>query len=69
MPQKLCSLPPPLSAGYLADLHSFDPSTMMWTLLSGAADSGRPAARIFHGFTSAGGKLYVHGGSGGGGEW
>ena len=35
---------------------------MTWKLLSGAADSGRPPARFYHGFTSAGGKLYVHGG-------
>ncbi len=53
----------PPSAGYLDDLHSFDPATMAWTLLSAAADSApAPSARYWHGFTSAGGKLYVHGG-------
>jgi hypothetical protein len=36
---------------------------MTWTLLSDAAHDGRPAARHGHGFTSAGGKLYVHGGA------
>jgi hypothetical protein len=51
------------SAGYLDDLHSFDPATMTWTLLSAAADSApAPSARYGHGFTSAGGKLFVHGG-------
>jgi hypothetical protein len=60
-------LPSPLSAGRLDessldDLHSFDPATMTWTLLSAADDAGRPSARANHGFTSAGGLLYVHGG-------
>ncbi len=44
------------------DLHSFDPATMTWTLLSAANDTRRPSARAEHGFTSAGGLLYVHGG-------
>ena len=56
--------PPPPSAGLLGDLHSFDPATMTWTLLSAADDAPRPSARWFHGFTSAGGLLYVHGGRG-----
>jgi hypothetical protein len=46
----------------LDDLHSFDPINMTWTLLSAAEDGARPSARRSHGFTSAGGKLYVHGG-------
>jgi hypothetical protein len=51
-------------AGYLDGLHSFDPATMAWTLLSAAANSSSaPYARALHGFMSAGGKLYVHGGS------
>jgi hypothetical protein len=37
---------------------------MNWTLLSAALDAPRPSARRWHGFTSAGGKLYVHGGDG-----
>ncbi len=49
-------------AGFLDDLHVFDPATMTWTLLSVAYDAGRPSARSGHGFTSAGGRLYVHGG-------
>ncbi len=61
MPSLLCSL---LSAGFLDDLHSFDPATMTWTLLSAANDTRRPSARADHGFTSAGGLLYVHGGFG-----
>ncbi len=60
MPSLFCSLPP---ARYLDDLHSFDPATMTWTLLSAANDTRRPSARSAHGFTSAGGRLYVHGGS------
>jgi hypothetical protein len=60
MPFLSYSLP---SAGYLDDLHSFDPATMTWTLLSAANDTHRPSARSDHGFTSAGGLLYVHGGS------
>jgi hypothetical protein len=54
----------PPSADYLDDLHAFDPATMTWTLLSAALDGPRPSARDSHGFTSAGGKLYVHGGWG-----
>ena len=53
----------PPSADVLGDLHSFDPATMTWTLLSAADDARRPSARAGHGFTSAGGLLYVHGGS------
>ncbi len=59
MPSLLCPVP---SAGLLDDLHSFDPATMTWTLLSAANDTRRPSARAEHGFTSAGGLLYVHGG-------
>jgi hypothetical protein len=48
------------------DLHSFDPDTMAWTQLSAngsaANDSVWPAARYWHGFASAGGLLFVHGG-------
>ncbi len=55
---------PTPSAGRLDDLHAFDPATMNWTLLSAALDAPRPSARERHGFTSAGGKLYVHGGYG-----
>ncbi len=44
------------------DLYSFDPASLTWTLLSDAATGARPSARSWHGFTSAGGKLYVHGG-------
>ncbi len=44
------------------DLHSFDPATKTWTRLS-ATDAGRPSVRSKHGFTSTGGRLYVHGGS------
>ncbi len=53
---------PPLSAGLLDDLLSFDPANMTWTLLSAADHAIPPSARYWHGFTSAGGRLYVHGG-------
>ncbi len=57
---------PGLAEGLFDDLHSFDPATMVWTPLfankSTAKDSGWPAARAWHGFASAGGMLYVHGG-------
>ena len=49
-------------AGPRDDLYSFDPATMAWTLVLAAADSDRPSARDDHGFASAEGKLYVHGG-------
>ncbi len=52
----------PPFAGDRGDLHSFDPATMTWTLLSAVDGAGRPSARNGHGFTSAGGLLYVHGG-------
>ena len=47
----------------LGDLHVFDPVNEVWTSLSAAASGIPPTARAFHGFTSAGGKLYVHGGA------
>ncbi len=43
------------------DLHAFDLVNMTWTNLSVAGT--QPSARYSHGFTSAGGKLYVHGGT------
>ncbi len=45
---------------------------MAWTLLSAAnktKDRSWPSARSGHGFTSAGGKLYVHGGEISDGSW
>jgi hypothetical protein len=44
------------------DLHVYDPETMTWTDLSVPAFGTPPSARISLGYTSAGGKLYVHGG-------
>ncbi len=54
----------------LDDLHSFDLATGKWTLLSRNVETAVPfpyldstiTGRYGHGFTSAGGKLYVHGG-------
>ena len=44
------------------DLHVFDPVEKVWTDLSAPAGGIAPTARYSHGFTSADGKLYVHGG-------
>jgi hypothetical protein len=56
--------PSRLSADYLNDLYSFDPAFIAWNLLSAATVGTRPSAREGHGFTSSGGKLYLHGGYG-----
>ena len=53
---------PSLRAGYFGDLHVYDPAAMAWTNLSAAASGTPPSPRAYHGFTSAGGLLYVHGG-------
>ena len=47
----------------LSDLHSFNPALKVWTDLSDSASGTPPTARFRHGFTSAGGKVFVHGGS------
>ena len=46
----------------LGDLHVYDPFVMAWTDLSYPASGTPPSPRYGHGFTAAGGKLYVHGG-------
>jgi len=46
----------------LSDLHAFDPIAVAWTDLSAQVNGTVPTARCWHGFTSADGKLYVHGG-------
>ncbi len=43
-------------------MHLFDPATTTWTLFVGVMVNTRPSMRRMHGFTTAGGKLYVHGG-------
>ena len=52
------------NAGTLSDLHIFDLDTLTWTHPSVAASGLAPSARCFHGFTTAGGRLYVHAGLG-----
>jgi N-acetylneuraminic acid mutarotase len=47
---------------FLGDLHSFHPVAMVWKELSVSQGGSAPTARKFHGFTSANGNLYVHGG-------
>ncbi len=52
-----------LVAGVLNDLHVYEPTSRRWTDLSGESVSGpAPSARSRHGFTAAGGQLYVFGG-------
>jgi hypothetical protein len=46
----------------------YDPAAGAWTDLSAALSGTPPSPRGNHGFTSAGGKLYVHGGWGDSGE-
>jgi len=46
----------------LSDLHAFDPIAVAWTDLTEGVHGIPPQARVSHGFASAGGKLYVHGG-------
>ena len=53
---------PPRTGAYLGDLHVYDPAAMAWTNLSAAASGTPPFARSGHGFASAGGLLFVHGG-------
>jgi hypothetical protein len=62
-----CPSEAPSCAGNLNDLHVYDPATEAWTNLSAALSGTPPSFRYHHGFTSAGDKLYVHGGSGGSG--
>ena len=40
----------------------YDPAATFWADLSAPISGTRPSARGNHGFTSAGGELYVHGG-------
>jgi hypothetical protein len=68
------NLSSPLSTAFYDELYSFDLFNLTWTLLAASAVPDgtiiRPSARSSHGFTSVGGKLYVHGGisSSGGNE-
>lgn len=47
-------------AGLLGDFYEYDPEAYFWRIL---ATSSPPSARWTHGFTSAGARLYVHGGA------
>ncbi len=49
-------------AGSNNDFRVYNPASMTWFDLSSHALGTPPIARYGHGFTSAGGKLYVHGG-------
>ena len=51
-----------LRAADLGDLHVYDPVAMAWTDMSAAVSGTPPSPRYNHGFTSTGGRLYVHGG-------
>ena len=52
----------PFGAGETQDLFVYDPLTLAWTDLSSQVSCTLPAARFYHGFTSTGDKLYIHGG-------
>ena len=54
--------------GYLADLLVYDPARKSWTDLSVPAAGVAPPGRAWHGFTAAGGRLYVYAGWKGSGE-
>ena len=49
-------------AGFNNDFHVYNPASMTWFDLSSHNFGTPPIARYDHGFTSAGGLLYVHGG-------
>ena len=50
------------------DLYLFDVSEGIWSNLSGIVAGSKPAPRVFFGFASSGGKLYLFGGLQGSGE-
>ena len=54
---------PTVSLGLLGDLYTFDLAAMNWTRLLSDDAAKQPPARSLHGFTSDGGRLYVHGGN------
>ncbi len=49
-------------AGDLGDLHSYDIAAHKWTDLSNISNGVSPSPRWGHGFATAGGRLYLHGG-------
>ena len=55
--------------GLLNDLHMYDPHNISWSDLTVTLTDPWPSPRDGHGFTSTGGKLYVHGGYGTDGAW
>ena len=52
----------------LDDLYVYDPVNMSWTDLSNRLAGNAPSARNSHGFTSMGGRLFVHAGWDGNGK-
>ena len=53
----------PFHAGFLSDLHAFDPLRLAWTDLTAAA-APWPPARAIAGIVAVAGRLLVHGGIG-----
>ena len=57
---------PPIFSGpqaaYFNDLLVFDPASEIWVDLTSSSLGNAPSSRYDHGFTEAGGKLYVQGG-------
>ncbi len=59
----ICLTGTPLGlSAFRDDLHEFNIDAKVWTDLSSPVLGTKPTARDGHGFASAGGKLYVHGG-------
>ena len=56
-------------AVYLDDFYAFDLPDMSWSCLSDADITQHPPATRGHGFTSEEGRLYVHGGYNGTGDF
>ncbi len=50
------------AAGMFYDLHVYDPVSITWFDISSVVHGIPPSTRGMAGFTSAGGRLYVHGG-------
>ena len=62
MPQHSCAMP--RTGLFFGDLHFYDLVVMAWTGLSAPVSGTPPSPRYWHGFTTAEGRLYVHGGQG-----
>ena len=53
----------PAAGAFMNDLHVYDPVSRAWTDLSSSVIGIPPTPRDRHGFASAIGNLFVHGGA------